>query len=345
MANKAVISYSNHAIAIGTEVCYNKLRDYTPEDFDIISTIGSGTFGRVFLVQDTKDEKYYAMKVLKMKDVLKQNQIQHVLSERKVMMNCSCPFFVKCYWTYRSSSCLFLLFEYIPGGELFTYLRNKTNFTSPEALFYASEVILALEYLHQREVVYRDLKPENVLIDAQGHVKLTDFGFAKEIRDMTWTLCGTPDYIAPEVIQSKGHNFAVDWWALGILIYEMIVGTPPFVDECQFGTYRKILEGYIDWPKKLEHTNEQDLIRRLLIADRTARLGGAKEGSLEVKSHIWFADVNWNDVYERKTKPPMIPRLAHLGDTSNFDDYSDDEEWIEDAAQIGIADLELFSDF
>lgn len=319
-------------------------KNYTPEDFDISATIGSGTFGRVFLAQSIKDDEYFAMKVLKIRDMLKLNQVEHVNSERRILMSCDCPFIVRCYWTYRTDSCLFLLFEYIAGGELFTYLRNRTNFNCKEALFYSSEIIVALEYMHKKEIVYRDLKPENILLDTKGHVKLTDFGFAKELHDMTWTLCGTPEYLAPEVIQNKGHNFSVDWWALGILIYEMIVGTPPFTDDSHFGTYKKILDGYITWPKKLEGTDEQDLIRKLLNSDRTGRLGGAKEDAGEVKSHVWFADVNWAEVRDRKVQPPIIPKIAHTGDTSNFDDYSDDD-WAEDAPVATKSNMALFNDF
>eukprot|EP00795_Rhopilema_esculentum_P016341 gene16341-7731_t len=237
-----------------------------------------------------------------------------------------------------------MLFEYLPGGELFTFLRNKVKFKPADAKFYAAETTLALEYLHEKDIVYRDLKPENILLDHEGHVKLTDFGFAKELTDMTWTLCGTPEYIAPEVIQNKGHSFSVDWWALGILIFEMLAGIPPFTDESQFGTYEKILEGHIIWPKALEDQLEQDLISKLLVPDRTARLGGAKGGAEEIKGHSWFSDVIWSDVFNRRVKPPILPKVAHPGDTSNFDDYSDDE-WAEDAPEASKQDIDLFQGF
>lgn len=322
----------------------NKFKNYVLEDFDISTVIGSGTFARVFLAQDVNDNEYYALKVMKIKDMIKMNQVQHINSERRILVDCDCPFIAKCYWTFRNSSCVFMLFEYLPGGELFTFLRNNTKFTSTNARFYAAEIVLALEYLHEKDIVYRDLKPENVLLDEKGHVKLTDFGFAKELSDMTWTLCGTPEYIAPEVIQNKGHNFSVDWWALGILIFEMLVGIPPFTDESQFGTYKKILEGHIIWPKILEDKIEQDLISKLLDPDRTARLGGAKRGADEIKSHPWFSETNWSDVLNKCVKPPIQPKIAHAGDTSNFDDYSDDE-WADDADEATKQDMDLFQGF
>jgi len=339
-----IIAQAMNGIHTPYKIAQRKFRNYVLEDFDISTVIGSGTFARVFLAQDMNDNEYYALKVMKIKEMIRLNQIQHVNNERRILMDCDCPFIAKCFWSFRNKSCLFMLFEYLPGGELFTFLRNMTKFKTTEARFYASEVILALEYLHERDIVYRDLKPENILLDNMGHVKLTDFGFAKELNDMTWTLCGTPEYIAPEVIQNKGHSFSVDWWALGILIFEMLVGIPPFTDESQFGTYEKILEGHIIWPKFLEDRIEQDLISKLLRPDRTARLGGAKRGADEIKNHSWFSGISWTDVYHKKIKPPIQPKVAHAGDTSNFDDYSDDD-WADDAAEATKKDVDLFQGF
>nr|XP_053641429.1 cAMP-dependent protein kinase catalytic subunit 3-like [Cherax quadricarinatus] len=179
------------------------------------------------------------------------------------------------YWHHRDDRFLYMLFEYVCGGELFAYLRNAGKFPMTTASFYASEIVSALEYLHSLSVVYRDLKPENLLLDKDGHLKITDFGFAKKLTDRTWTLCGTPEYLAPEIIQSKGHNKAVDWWALGILIYEMLAGYPPFFDDNPFGIYEKILGGRVEWPRHLD-TSAKDLVKKLLTQDRTKRLGNMK---------------------------------------------------------------------
>ena len=177
-----------------------------------------------------------------------------------------------------------MLFPYVCGGELFSYLRSAGRFNNNATLFYASEIVSSLDYLHSQDIVYRDLKPENLLLDREGHLKIIDFGFAKQVTDRTWTLCGTPEYLAPEIIQSKGHNKAVDWWALGILIYEMLAGYPPFFDDNPFGIYEKILTGKIIWPRHIDQV-AKDLIKKLLVQDRTKRLGNMKNGSDDVKRH------------------------------------------------------------
>ena len=202
----------------------------------------------------------------------------------KLFQEISHPFLVELAWKSKDRSFLYMLFPYICGGELFSYLRSAGRFNNNATLFYAAEIVSALDYLHSLDVVYRDLKPENLLIDRDGHLKIIDFGFAKRVTDRTWTLCGTPEYLAPEIIQSKGHNKAVDWWALGILIYEMLAGYPPFFDDNPFGIYEKILSGKIEWPRHIDQI-AKDLIKKLLVQDRTKRLGNLKNGSDDVKRH------------------------------------------------------------
>lgn len=165
-----------------------------------------------------------------------------------------------------------MLLDYACGGELFTLLRREGRFSNDVALFFASEIVLAFDYLHGMDIAYRDLKPENLLIDKQGHVKITDFGFAKVVQDKTYTLCGTPEYLAPEIIQSKGHNKNVDWWALGVLVFEMLAGYPPFYDDNPLGIYQKIMDGYYEFPPHVE-PKARDLVKSFLCADRSLRLG------------------------------------------------------------------------
>ena len=166
-------------------------------------------------------------------------------------------------------------------------MRSSGRLNPSATLFYSAEIVSCLEYLHDLNIVYRDLKPENLLLDREGHLKIVDFGFSKEVTDRTWTLCGTPEYLAPEIIQSKGHNKAVDWWALGILIYEMLVGYPPFFDDNPFSIYEKILAGRVEWSDHLDPT-ARDIIRRLLVHDRNKRLGTSKTGTEDVKKHRWY---------------------------------------------------------
>lgn len=311
----------------------NSLRQqYQLDDLEIKNTLGTGTFGRVVLVRHKPTLEYFALKMLPITEVVRLKQVEHVKSEKEILLAVKHPFIVRLLWTDHNDRFLYMLLEYICGGELFTYLRNAGHFTSAASLFYTCEIVLALDYLHSLSVVYRDLKPENLLLDREGHLKITDFGFAKRLEDselqgrlaknVTWTLCGTPEYLAPEIIQSKGHNKAVDWWALGILIYEMLVGYPPYFDDNPFGIYEKILAGKIDWPRQMDPV-ARDLIKKLLVQDRTKRLGNMKNGSDDVKNHRWFRSISWDDVYKRKLEVPYLPKVDDEGDTQNFDSYAE----------------------
>lgn len=317
-------------------------RTYCLDDLDTISTVGTGTFGRVFLVKDKKSRAFYALKQMKIPDVIRLKQEQHVHNEKEVLSEVNHPFLIRLFWTHHDERFLYMLMDYVPGGELFSYLRGRGRFSNSAGMFYTSEIVCAIEYLHSREVVYRDLKPENILLDAEGHIRLTDFGFAKKLSDRTWTLCGTPEYLAPEVIQSKGHGRAVDWWALGILIFEMLAGYPPFFDDNPFGIYQKILAGKLEFPRHLDFY-VKDLIKKFLVIDKTRRLGNMKNGADDVKKHRWFKTVDWEGVPLRKLKPPIVPKVSHDGDTSNFDAYPE-EEWRKDPP-VPEKDLEIFKNF
>jgi len=310
---------------------------YPLRELDIKNTLGTGTFGRVVLVQHGSTRDYFALKILPISEVIRLKQIEHVRNEKEILLTVSHPFIVNLLWCDHNERFLYMLLEYVCGGELFTYLRNAGRLTNSTAMFYASEIVLALEYLHSLSIVYRDLKPENLLLDREGHLKITDFGFAKRLEDRTWTLCGTPEYLAPEIIQSKGHNKAVDWWALGILVYEMLVGYPPFFDDNPFGIYEKILSGKIEWPKHLDPV-ARDLIKKLLVQDRSKRIGNMKNGAADVKNHRWFRNINWNDVYNKQLDPPTVPRIRHTGDTRNFFEYPEQswQEWFENAQQVPL---------
>jgi serine/threonine protein kinase len=189
------------------------------------------------------------------------------------------------------------------------------------------------------------LKPENLLVDAHGHLKITDFGFAKEIGDdgRTYTLCGTPDYLAPEIIKNKGHGFAVDWWALGVIVFEMLAGYPPFYGEDPMETYRKILEQPAEFPAHFTK-HARDIIRKMLQKDVSKRIGNLKNGVRDITSHAWFASVDWRATLKKKTTPPMRPRVRSADDTSNFDDYGDAPITTRDAFELTPEEQELFMD-
>ena len=254
----------------------------------------------------------------------------------RLLSRLSHPFIVNMLGHAQDARRVYLLFEFVPGGELFSLLRRSAHFAPPQAAFYAGEIVLALGYLHALGVAYRDLKPENLLLDAAGHVKLADFGFAKAIGgERTFTLCGTPEYLAPEIIQSRGHDRGVDWWALGILVFEMLAGYPPFFDEAgPLAIYAKVLAGRVRYPSHFA-PEAKDLVRRLLAADRTQRLGCMRGGIADITAHAWFAGFDWEAAAVRALVPPHVPPLRSTDDTSNFDKYAESDD--EAAAAVAMA--------
>lgn len=265
------------------------------------------------------------MKVLKKSEVVRLKQVEHTINEKTILDQVDHPFLVNMHSSFQDSHNLYMVLEYVVGGELFTYLRKSQRFPNHISKFYAAEVVLAFEYLHSQDVIYRDLKPENLLLDENGHIKITDFGFAKHVPDITWTLCGTPDYLAPEIIQSKGYSKAVDWYALGVLIFEMLAGYPPFYDEDHFKLYEKIIAGKIKWPSHFDPA-AKDLLKRLLTSDLSKRYGNLKAGSADIKKHKWFAGVDWIKLGKCQIPAPYIPVVRGAGDTSNFDRYPEETE-------------------
>ena len=300
-------------------------RSYSLSDFDVVDTLGTGTFGRVLLVRlkgsDVDDRSsYFALKVLAKVNIVKLKQVSHIQSERSILTKVDHPFVVNMVASFQDSKNCYMLMEYVVGGEIFSYLRRAGQFSADVARFYISTIVLALEYLHNQKVVYRDLKPENLLLDSNGYTKIADFGFAKEVQDRTWTLCGTPEYLAPEIIQCSGHGSAVDWWSLGILLYEMLAGYPPFYDPNPIVIYEKILAGRLVFPEGIDSLS-RDLISSLLTADRSRRLGNLRGGASDVKRHPWFHGVDWKALQEGRIPPPIVPYLGRPGDTSNFSKY------------------------
>ncbi|KAL2126850.1 hypothetical protein VTI74DRAFT_137 [Chaetomium olivicolor] len=300
---------------------------YSLADFELLRTLGTGSFGRVHLVQSRHNSRFYAIKVLKKAQVVKMKQVEHTNDERRMLGEVKHPFLITLWGTFQDAKNLYMVMDFVEGGELFSLLRRSGRFPNPVAKFYAAEVTLALEYLHSRNIIYRDLKPENLLLDRHGHLKITDFGFAKRVPDKTWTLCGTPDYLAPEVVSNKGYNKSVDWWSLGILIYEMLCGYTPFWDGgSPMKIYENILRGKVKYPAYV-NPDAQDLLERLITADLTKRLGNLYGGSEDVKNHPWFAEVTWDRLARKDIDAPYSPPVrAGAGDASQFDRYPEETE-------------------
>jgi len=310
-------------------------------DFTVGVTLGTGSFGRVRIATHNSAGTVWAIKQLKKAEVIRLQQVEHMLSEKRILAGLDHPFIVKLGTSFQDSKFLFMALEYVPGGEFFTHLRKAGRFNNHTTKFYAAQITLIFEYLHLDKIIYRDLKPENLLLDREGYLKITDFGFAKRVEFKTYTLCGTPEYIAPEVLLNKGHNKGVDWWTLGILNYEMLAGQPPFVDDDPMGIYQKILSGNLVFPRYFDRS-ARSLIKKLLTADLTKRYGCLKGGANDVKNHKWNLKFDWTSLYHRAIPAPLIPTVGGLTDTSNFDAYPDS---VEEARLPAIGGRDPFVDF
>ncbi|KAL2757717.1 hypothetical protein ACRALDRAFT_2046449 [Sodiomyces alcalophilus JCM 7366] len=315
-------------------------RKLTPHDFRIVRTLGTGTFARVCLVKpvnpcEEEKKEVFALKILRKTDVIKLKQIDHVRHERRILADVSGhPFITNLLGSFSDRDTLYMLLDYVPGGELFTYLRKMRRFGESTSKFYAAEIVLVLEYLHEQQgrVAYRDLKPENLLLDRNGHIKLVDFGFAKRLTNSegnpieTYTLCGTPEYLAPEVIQNKGHTTAVDWWALGILLYEFLTGHPPFWHQNPMEIYKQIVEKPVTFPAEPHISdNAKDLIRSFCTVDRSKRLGNISGGAKRVKEHPFFRGIRWDDLLGQRVRGPIVPPVRSASDTTCFEYYPEED--------------------
>lgn len=287
------------------------------------------------------------MKCLKKREIIRMKQQTHLKQEKAILMDLSHPFIVNLFCSFQDERKVYLLMEFVLGGEMFTHLRTAGRFPNDVAKFYHAELVLAFEYLHSLDVIYRDLKPENLLLDNKGHVKITDFGFAKRVTDRTFTLCGTPEYLAPEVIQSKGHGKAVDWWTMGVLLYEFLAGYPPFYGDSSIEIYDKVLAGKIKFPNWFS-SGAKELLKGLLELDPTKRRGSAVHGGAEdVKRSKFFSGANWKKVLERKYTAPLKVEVSSPGDTSHFEQYRDSVLGAsqEHLIDLSAAEQNVFADF
>ena len=299
-----------------------RLDGCTIDDFELGKTLGTGTFGKVKHALCVKTNEYVALKILKKAAVVRLKQVDHIMSEKTILRGISHPFIVSLLGSFQDAHSLYLALEYVPGGEFFSYLRRSVRLAPPAAMFYSAQIVSVFEYLHQFKVAYRDLKPENILIDSRGYLKLTDFGFAKVIKTYTLTVCGTPDYLAPEVLLNKGHSVSVDYWCLGIFLYEMLVGYPPFLGQDTMSTYQRIIAGKLSFPRAVD-ADGKVLIKNLLQADLTKRFGNLRNGVNDVKNSAWFRGMDWEALLARKLEAPHVPQIdgAAEVDTSHFEQY------------------------
>lgn len=296
-------------------------------EFEFLRTLGCGSFGRVKFARYKQDDKYYAVKFMKKYEIVKRKQVDHINNERRLMAQISYPFVVNMLGYAKDNVYVYIVMECINGGELFGHLRRARRFTDEQAKFYGAQIASAFKHIHGKNIIHRDLKPENILIRANGYCKLTDFGFAKIVEPgtRTYTLCGTPEYIAPEVLLNKGHGKPVDWWTLGILIYEMIVGQPPFCDDDPMGIYQKILAGKVYFPKYFDKSAKL-LVKRLLTADLSRRFGNLKDGPEDIIRHKWFEKIDFEKLEALEIPAPFEPTVKDVLDVSNFDEPLPDSD-------------------
>ncbi|GMK57900.1 hypothetical protein CspeluHIS016_0407340 [Cutaneotrichosporon spelunceum] len=293
----------------------------TIDSFELLKVIGKGSFGKVMQVRKRDTLRIYALKTIRKAHIVSRSEVTHTLAERTVLAQVNSPFIVPLKFSFQSKEKLYLVLAFVNGGELFHHLQREGKFNETRSRFYAAELLLALEHLHGFNVVYRDLKPENILLDYTGHIALCDFGLCKlnmSTGETTNTFCGTPEYLAPELLSGHGYTKCVDWWTLGVLLYEMLTGLPPFYDENTNEMYRKILSDPLRFPDEVG-PEARSLLIRLLDRDPSRRLG--VNGAQEIKDHPFFArHIDFKKLMQKKIPPPFKPAVASAIDTSNFDE-------------------------
>jgi serine/threonine protein kinase len=304
------------------DIIYSKTNEKVKaDDFEIMALIGKGSFGKVFQVKKKDTGKIFAMKVLRKDTIIERNQVAHTKAERSILEKIQHPFIVNLNYAFQTPEKLYMILDFINGGELFFHLKKEGRFSEERVRLYVSEITLAIEHMHKLDIVYRDLKPENILLDMDGHITITDFGLSKEIvsDDAAHTFCGTPEYLAPEVLKGTGHGKAVDWWSLGTLMYEMLTGLPPYYSQNVNVMYKKILTAELKFPAFIS-PDAKNLLEGLLQRDVNKRFGSGFKDADEIKSHPFFASINWKDCEQKKITPVFKPKITKgLEDITQID--------------------------
>ncbi|KAA8894932.1 kinase-like domain-containing protein [Sphaerosporella brunnea] len=315
------IPFSNSTGSVKIGVEYRRNQDITLKmsDFELMTVVGKGSFGKVMQVKKRDTQRIYALKTIRKQHIISRSEVNHTLAERTVLAQINNPFIVPLKFSFQSPEKLYLVLAFVNGGELFHHLQREGKFDINRARFYTAELLCALECLHGFNVIYRDLKPENILLDYTGHIALCDFGLCKlnmKEDDRTNTFCGTPEYLAPELLLGQGYTKSVDWWTLGVLLYEMLTGLPPFYDENTNEMYKKILQDPLQFPPDMD-PHAKSLLIRLLDRDPAKRLGA--NGAAEIKSHRFFETIDWRRLLQKKIQPTFRPNVLDAMDTKNFD--------------------------
>mmetsp|Transcript_13877 Transcript_13877/g.21591 ORF Transcript_13877/g.21591 Transcript_13877/m.21591 type:complete len:470 (-) Transcript_13877:58-1467(-) len=295
-----------------------KKEKVTQDDFDKLKVIGQGSFGQVLLVKRKGQDTVYAMKILDKKNIMERNEADHAKTEKNVLQKLVHPFLVNLHYSFQTPDKLYFVMDYVNGGELFFHLQKSRTFDEERTRFYCAQICCGLEYLHENGVLYRDLKPENLLLTGEGHICMTDFGIAKEglnnEDDRTGTFCGTPEYLAPEVLEGRGYGKGVDWWSFGTLMFEMLTGLPPFYSQDVQKMYSKIMSAKVKYPDTIG-PDARDLLEKLLTRDPDERLSDPKK----IKEHPFFASIDWDKLVAREITPPFIPPVKDAADIGMID--------------------------
>jgi len=292
------------------------------DDFNLLKVLGRGAFGKVMMVEKKDTKQIYAIKSLRKEELIDKDQIEHTRTEKSILENVNHPFLVGLEWAFQTPEKIFFVMQFMRGGELFQHLKNSKRFPEARARFYVAIIASAIGHLHSQDIIYRDLKPENILMDDVGYVYLTDFGMAKFLKKDTLAMsfCGTPEYLAPEIITGEGHAKEADWWSLGILAYETMFGIPPFYHQNQSTMYELIKDSKLKFPPLPEVSEEgKDFIKCLLVRDPKKRIGTTKDFE-EIKNHKWFKDLDWDQLHAQKVEAPFKPKIAGDNFLDNFDE-------------------------
>ncbi|PSR89619.1 Serine/threonine-protein kinase [Actinidia chinensis var. chinensis] len=300
-------------------------RKIGPGDFEILRVVGKGAFGKVFQVRKRDGDGMggdgiFAMKVMRKETIIKNNHVDYMKAERDILTKVVHPFIVQLRYSFQTKSKLYLILDFVNGGHLFFHLYRQGIFSEDQARIYTAEIVSAVSHLHKCDIVHRDLKPENILMDADGHVVLTDFGLAKEIdkSSRSNSMCGTTEYMAPEILLSKGHNKDADWWSVGILLYEMLTGQPPFTHANRKKLQERIIKEKVKLPPRLT-SEAHSLLKGLLQKEPSKRLGSGPREADEIKSHKWFRSINWKKLEVKDLQPKFKPDVSGTDCTANFD--------------------------